>query len=231
MISGMNVVRWVGLMGLLISASPTWAELDRFVQVSGEAKVEAEPDQIDWRIQVAAKDWDADDCKREVTKEVSKVRKALTDIYGSQQEINNSPFRSYRSKNDNHCSVEISLKTQQMEQYERTLDAVTALGDFDISAIPTVADQETPKNEALRKAVAAARAKAALIAEAIEVPLGEVISVTESGGVQVPQQMRVFKREMRMSTSSLMDEEGSSPEFGKLIIHSNVMMTIALSDR
>ncbi len=104
-------------------------------------------------------------------------------------------IRGYRVSN------RVAVVVRDIARLGETLDAVVSLGSNTIDGIRfSIADPKELRDEARRRAVADARRKAALYAEAAGVTLGPIITISESGGFQ-PQPVRFAAARMEAADS------------------------------
>ncbi len=84
----------------------------------------------------------------------------------------------------------VTVRVRVLDSVGGVLDAVVADGANTLNGLGFgLADDSAPKDEARRRAVADAAAKAALYAEAAGVKLGRVHAITEAGGYMPPMPM------------------------------------------
>ncbi|RYH01796.1 DUF541 domain-containing protein [Salipiger sp. IMCC34102] len=128
------------------------------------------------------------------------------------RETGESTITGYRA------STDVDLRVRVLDDLGPVLDAVVGEGATQISGLVfDVADRSGLLDEARRSAVADARAKAELYADAAGVTLGSISEMRETETVEPPRPM------MRMA----MDQEGAGPPIaaGELAINADVTVT------
>ncbi len=118
------------------------------------------------------------------------------------------------------ASNTVSVRVRALPGLGELLDQVVGNGANTLNGISFgLADPRPATDEARRRAVADARARAELLAGAAGVELGSILSISESGGGQVPQPM--YRREAAMAVPV---------EGGEVGVTAAVTITWALDD-
>ncbi len=103
----------------------------------------------------------------------------------------------------------LNVRIRDLEETGAILDVAVTLGANSINGPHfTVAEPEPLRNEARRKAVAEARARAALYAEAAGVTLGDILAIDEAGGGGPPRPMAMARMESLAADASVPIEAG-----------------------
>lgn len=131
-------------------------------------------------------------------------------------------LRGYRAVN------QVQVTVDSVPRAGPLLDAVIQSGANRVNGISfQLKDPEAPRLDALRKAVAQARAEAEALADASGNRLGAVLEMTTGGGVRP-----VVMREMAAKTYSMNEPPPPTPvEPGDLEISASVTMTFRLESR
>jgi len=116
---------------------------------------------------------------------------------------------------------QLSITIRKIEDVGKVLDAVVAAGANNVYGLSFGIDDPAPyQQQARAAAIKAAQDKARQLAQAANVTLGKVISISESGAVPVP---------MVRTVSAVMSGEGTVPiETGELEISVTVEMRFAI---
>jgi uncharacterized protein YggE len=116
---------------------------------------------------------------------------------------------------------QLSITIRKIEDVGKVLDAVVAAGANNVYGISFGVDDPAPyQQQARAAAIKAAQDKARQLAQAANVTLGKVISISEGGAVSVP---------MVRTVSAVMSGEGTVPiETGELEISVTVEMRFAI---
>lgn len=143
--------------------------------------------------------------------------------------LNMSPLWDNRSYSDGRPRITgyqvsniVTVRVRKLDDLGGLLDAVVTTGANQLNSLTFgLEDDREAMDEARRRAVADAMAKAKLYAEAAGVSLGKVMMITENGGYQPPQPM--FRRDAAM-------EAGVLVAGGELTVSSGVSITFAIGE-
>lgn len=150
-------------------------------------------------------------------RDIQTSRLDLSPVYGRDGIDRNTPPRiqGYRASN------QVSVTVRELDGLGALLDAVATAGATDFRGIRfALSDPAAAEAEARRAAVADARARATLYAEAAGVALGEVVTLSE-GGVSVP---RGFEAAAVMAA----DARSVPVATGEASVRATVNMTFAI---
>jgi uncharacterized protein YggE len=179
---------------LILGVTSVLAEPQGQITVTGEGRAFAVPDMAVITMGASA---EADTAKAamdqtsEVTSaildQLSKAGVIARDVQTS--DLNVSPFWSNRNNSDTRPTIagyrasnRVTVRVRELDGLGGILDAVLTDGANELNGLQfMVSDPEPLMNEARVKAVADARARAELFAQAAGVELGALISLSESG--------------------------------------------------
>lgn len=181
------------------------AEMPRSLAVSGTGRVDLAPDMAMVRIGVTHQDRIAAQAMRQTSDAVAAMFARLAALGVAARDIQTSglslnPVWRDRTGQQGQpapwgfeASNVVSLRLRDMAALGEILDALVADGANRLDGVSFgLQDPESAMDEARRRAVAEARRKAELFAEAAGVTLGQVISLGESGGgIPRPQMMEM----------------------------------------
>ena len=190
------------LIALMLSVSVTAAETEGRMTVSGEGTVFAVPDTAILNMGVRAEAERAKEAMDQTSDITAAILERLSEFNIAPRDIQTSdlslsPVWSNRAQTNGRPEIEgyqasnrLTVRVRDLDILGAVLDAVLTDGANAVGGLHfTLSDPEPLMNEARRLAVANAREKAALLAEAAGVELGTLISLNESG-------MRVPRPEM-----------------------------------
>ena len=193
----------------------------RYITVSGKGEVSAAPDTawISSGVNTQAKT--AAEALKENTKLMEQVIEVFLDADIDKKNIQTSGFNVnpvYDYSRDNkppklagyQVSNNVSVKVTNLKKLGGLLDDIVESGSNQVSGIRFgFDDDEALLDDARKRAIANAKKKAKLYAEAADVDVGDVISINETG-VRTPQP--VYRR-AEMAQAKMMDQ-GSVPVMG-----------------
>ena len=178
-------------------------EMPRVISVSGLGEVKTRPDMAIVTSGVISEAASAQDALSKNNAAMAAVIAALKNAGVAEDDIQTSNFSvspQYPPYQPNQTATprisgyqvsnQVTASVKDLAKLGTTLDALVRAGSNQINGI--MFDVKEPKkvlDEARKKAVADAKAKAELYAEAAGVSLGRVVQISESGGVIEPQPM------------------------------------------
>lgn len=199
----------LALLLLLLPASLTAQEVvqPNTISVSGMASVERQPDQAVIQLSVESFAKNAQAASAENSAKMESVMKALRRLGLGQNQIrtlgfNVSPEYDYtpgtpRRQGEDHLigyrvRNTILVTTNDIEQVGRIIDAALAAGVNRVAGLTfQLRDPEAARQDAIRLAIAKARAEAETIASALGRQLGPALAASTTGGYAPPQIMQM----------------------------------------
>ena len=180
------------LLGATMAPLAAAEVLPRLISVSATDYVEAVPDEMVLTVTVKATELSYEEAKEAVDKTTHNVLKAAADTGIAEDDVDSSQLSAYREmqwdnkrreqvyKGDS-VQREISMTLRDLEAYANLLRALSELEVHNISRpLLRHSQLESLKDAALRKALAKAKAKAALMAGEMNVEVGAVYSMSDS---------------------------------------------------
>ncbi|MGR3526622.1 MAG: SIMPL domain-containing protein [Paracoccaceae bacterium] len=208
------------------------AEAPRQISVSGTGRVDLAPDMATVRIGVTHQDEDAAAALQQTSDAVAAMLARLTELGIAARDVQTAglslnPVWRDRPEQQGQpmpwgfeASNVVSLRLRDIAALGEVLDALVADGANRLDGVSFgLQDPEASMDEARRLAVADARRKATLFAEAAGVALGKVIDLTETGMATPRPQM------MEMAA---MRADSVPVAAGEVGITASVQMTFAL---
>lgn len=246
MFKPLMVTAWAGAALLLVplagaglpqgagpyAAQAQSAEAPRQISVSGTGRVDLAPDMATVRIGVTHQDEDAAAALQQTSDAVAAMLARLTELGIAPRDVQTAglslnPVWRDRPEQQGQpmpwgfeASNVVSLRLRDIAALGEVLDSLVADGANRLDGVSFgLQDPEASMDEARRLAVADARRKATLFAEAAGVALGQVIDLTETGMATPRPQM------MEMAA---MRADSVPVAAGEVGITASVQMTFAL---
>lgn len=202
----------VSSMALPLPAQADERPQPRIMTLSGTGEVTAAPDMAHVSTGVIAEAKTAREALSVNNKAMTKVIAELKARGIAEKDIQTSNFHvgpQYQHYKDGRpakirgyrVSNQVNIVIRELAKLGEVLDAVVSLGSNSINGVQfSISKPEKLRDEARRLAVADARRKAELYAQAAGVTLGQIMSINESGGFQ-PQPMQKFARAARLEAA------------------------------
>lgn len=220
------------MVATILAAAPVFADPDHVITVNGSGEVNLAPDMARISIGITAEAPTAGEAmalmstdSRNVldhlladeqleSADVQTGQLSLYPRYGEAKPGQASPLVGFSA------STTVDIRVRDLTRLGGLLDAVVTEGANGLNGLSfDIKDRKTAMNEAHRAAVADARARAELYAEAAGVALGPVVSISETGGYGAPAPMMM----------SEMARSGSVPiAGGEMTIEAGVTMVFEL---
>lgn len=226
-----------GFILLLLLSGIAWAEeLSRpHISVYGYAKTEVVPDEMLWALNVGNQGADLKTVSAEHTKIVKAVLKLIAQQGVDKKETQTSGMRfgeNYVYRNNSRvkegyiANTTISFKMNDFGKYEALWLALSKVDAVSVNGVSyDYSKRIEAQNETRIKALMAAKEKAKAMAAAMNLELGETLSIVEEqGGYDV---VATNKMEMAMFDAR-MQEPGSPVSPGTITIEMRVQLVSAL---
>lgn len=223
---------WIFIVALVLAA-PVWAEDSGRIIVTGEGRVTAVPDMAIVRMGVTGQAPVAADAMAQVSETMTAVQAVLAeagiaprDIQTTSLQLN--PRWDNRPRNEGEAprvveyfaETGVTVRVRDLAGLGEVLGAVVSDGANQFRGLSfDLAEPDPLMNDARRAAVADARAKAELYAEAAGVTLGALIELREQGA-QAPRPMIA---EMRMASADMAVPVAE----GEMVLSSSVTLIFA----
>lgn len=175
-------------------------ESPRVIVVTGTGEVTAQPDMATIRLGVTHQDADAADAMNRVSEDVRKLFETVAEFGIQPRDLQTASLRldtiwENRRSNDQGpprisgfvASNDISIRVRDFARLGELLDRLLRDGANQFSGVSFAVQRPEPLvDEARRRAVADAKRKAELYAQAAGVRMGEVLEIREPGAASVP---------------------------------------------
>ena len=185
-------------------AAPVWAETaGRQISVTGEGRVDAQPDMATVSLGVTNEAAEAQDAMAQTSEAVARILKRLGDMGIETRDVQTqrlslNPVWSNRSSSGSgraeitgfSASNTVLVRVRDLDHLGSVLDSVISDGANDLNGLSFGVQKPDPlQDEARTRAVKDAMAKAQLLADAAGITLGPVVSISEHGGGGGPRPM------------------------------------------
>ena len=225
----MRRLMWIVAL-LALAGGAALAEESGRLTVTGEGRVAAAPDMATVRFGVTVREKTAQAAlaaaSRAMEKVLARVREAGIEPRDIRTDaLSLSPLWSERGSGQTRritgyvASNQLTVRVRDLPSLGGLLDAVTASGANTFNGLSFALSEPGPAlDEARRRAVADAMARARLYAEAAGVRLGPLLELTETGGLAPP----IRARQMAMAAEAVPVAEG------ELVVRAGVTMVFAI---
>ena len=184
--------KWIALvlsMVMILSAAAALAETKITVNGTGEVRVSADTAVIS--LGVSARDKDVLSAQQKVNAAIAAIRRALMDQGVKEENINTeliNIYAVYDYRNDEEqltaysASSTLAIRVTDMDSVGPLIDASFAAGANTLNGITfSASDTEEARAAAMKEAVADARAKAEILAEASGLKISGIDLISEGG--------------------------------------------------
>jgi uncharacterized protein YggE len=223
------------LIGPRQGVSATDGDLPRIISVSGEGEVRTRPDMATISTGVVTEGTTAKEALAKNNSAMNAVIAALKNAGVGEDDIQTSDFSvspKYPPYQPNQTTAprivgytvsnQVTARVKNLAKLGAILDALVQAGSNQINGISFgLNEPKATLNEARKKAVADARARAELYAEAAGVSVGKVVQISESSAV-VPMPV-MYKREAMAASDA-----GVPIAAGQQVVTAHVSMTFAI---
>ena len=216
---------------LLLTASLAFAETKITVSGTGETQISADTAVV--TLGVEARDKDVLVAQQKTNGVIAAIREALTEL-GIPQDCVNTDYMNIYAIYDYDGSREqvtaysagssLAIKVTDMDKVGQVIDTAFAAGANTLNGISfSASDTEAAKSESLKKAVADAKAKAEILAEAAGLQITGTDAISEGGTFSYDNNVGNFNvRTMGKEESA---DTGTVVQAARLIVSANVTIT------
>lgn len=217
---------------LMLTVSLAAAETKITVSGTGETRVTADTAVVS--VGVSARDKDVLKAQQKVNEAIAKIREALIENGVAEENINTdymNIFAIYDYETDAeqvkayNASTTLAVKVTDMDIVGKVIDEAFAAGANTLNGIAfSASDTETAGNESLKAAVADAKAKAEVLAEAAGLKITGIEAISEGGVVSYDNTVSNFSAK-RMEEAVMDTGYGTVVQAAKLIVSASVSIT------
>ena len=219
---------------MLAAVSAAAAETRITVSGTGETKISADTAVIS--MGVSARDRDVLKAQQTVNEHIAKIRQALLDCGVAEENINTdymSIYAIYDYDEDVErvqaysASMTLAVKVTDMEIVGKVIDEAFAAGANTLNGISfSASDTAAAENESLKAAVADARAKAEILAEAAGLKITGIEVISDGNVYSYDNSVGNFSAK-RMEETAMDAGYGTMVQAAKLIVSASVSITFA----
>ena len=215
-----------------MSAVATAQEIQPTVNVTGEGKVIAVPDEVTVNMGVQNQGKDPKTVKSENDATVDKVLDFLLKMGIPQNQVqteyvNLNKNYDYNTKTYNYnASQTISVKLKDLSKYDQLMSGLVRSGINTINGVNfSSSKMEEYKAEARKKAVLNAKEKAQAYAAVLGQKIGKAVMISEQGSAS-PQPRPLYK----MAVAESMDSSQNTLAPGEMTVTSEIQISFQLKD-
>jgi uncharacterized protein len=200
------MIRVIALyVALLLAAAPVVSHAaDRLVTVTGEASISVKPDTAIIRIGVTSQGKTAKEASEANAKEMTSVLAAIKANGIADRDIQTSRLSLQPQYDPNkggtarllgfRVTNQLTVKIREIDKLPDFLDRTVAAGANEMSGIEfIVSEQSKLLDQASAEAIADARRKAELYAQAAGAKVGHVVAITDEGANPPPSPVKAFR--------------------------------------
>ncbi|MBR6165251.1 MAG: SIMPL domain-containing protein [Clostridia bacterium] len=219
---------------MLLSSAAALAETKITVNGTGEVRVSADTAIIS--LGVNARDKDVLKAQQQVNETIAAIRAALIEQGVKEENINTDfiniyPLYDYSNDQEQlaayNASSTLAIKVTDMESVGALIDVCFAAGANTLNGISfSASDTEEAKTEAMKKAVADAKKKAEILAEASGLKITGIEIISEGGVYSYQNNVgNVYARGMDDVVEEAEADAGTVVQSAKLIVSASVSIT------
>lgn len=224
-------------LGIVMTTAAWAGDVPRQITVTGEGQVEAVPDMATISLGVTSQAKEAEAAMEETSGKVRDILSRLEELGLEKRDVQTrritlSPLWSDQRQNDADQPAEITgyvasntvtVRVRDLEALGDILGAVVQDGANEFNGLSFgLQEPDAAQDDARREAVADARARAELLAEAAGVRLGSVISINDQSGARPMPRMMAAMADSRESSVPVAE--------GEIELNASVAMIFAIED-
>jgi len=224
------------IVALVLVLSAAMALADTKITVSGTGEVRVSADTAIISLGVNARDKDVLKAQQKVNETIAAVREALIDKGVKEENINTDfiniyPLYDYSGDQEQlsayNASSTLAIKVTDMESIGALIDVCFAAGANTLNGISfSASDTGEAKTEAMKKAVADAKKKAAILAEASGLKISGIESISEGGVYSYQNDVgNVYAKGMDGVVEETAEDAGTVVQSAKLIVNASISIT------
>lgn len=218
------------ILVLLLMTGAAMAETRINVSGTGETQVSADTAIIS--LGVSARDRDVLKAQQQVNAKIAAIRKALTDMGVKEESINTdylNIYASYDYSSDQeqieayNANSSLAIRVTDMDSVGALIDAAFAAGANTLGGITfSASDTAEARSESLKKAIADAKAKAEVLAEAAGMKITGIETISENGVYSYGNDVSNFSARGKDVMEEAEVDSGTIVQAAKLIVSAMV---------
>lgn len=229
-----KMIALVATLIMVLTCTLAVAETKIVVNGTGEVRVSADTAVIS--LGVNARDKDVLKAQQKVNETIAAIRAALIEKGVKEENINTDfiniyPLYDYSSDQEQlaayNASSTLAIKVTDMESVGTLIDVAFAAGANTLNGISfSASDTEEAETEAMKKAVADAKNKAEILAEASGLKITGIEIISEGGVYSYQNNVgNVYSRAAEMEEPAMEEDAGTVVQSAKLIVNATVSIT------
>ena len=224
---------FISIIALVMLLTAAAAQADSKIAVSGTGEIRVSADTAVISLGVNARDKDVLKAQQKVNESIASIRAALIGQGVSEENINTefiNIYVTYDYQNDQeevesyNASSTLAIKVTEMDKVGALIDAAFSAGANTLNGISfSASDTSEAKAEALREAVADAKKKADILAEASGLKITGIEALSEDGVYSY--ENNVGNVYAKMAAGEAAANSGTVVQAAKLIVSASVSIT------
>ena len=228
-----KILSLLAVIAMVAICSVAAAETRIAVNGTGETRVSADTAVIS--LGVSARDRDVLQAQQKVNEAIAKIRQALLDNGVEEKNINTDYMSIYAIYDYNedvekvqayNASTTLAVKVTDMEIVGKVIDEAFAAGANTLTGISfSASDTDKARDESLKAAVAEARAKAEVLAEASGMKITGIETISEGNVISYDNTVGNFSAKLAGAEAAMDTGYGTMVQAAKLIVSATVTIS------
>ena len=228
-----KILSLLAVIAMVTICSVAAAETRITVNGTGETRVSADTAVIS--LGVSARDRDVLQAQQKVNEAIAKIRQALLDNGVEEKNINTDYMSIYAIYDYNedvekvqayNASTTLAVKVTDMEIVGKVIDEAFAAGANTLNGISfSASDTDEARDESLKAAVAEARAKAEVLAEASGMKITGIETISEGNVISYDNTVGNFSAKLAGTEAAMDTGYGTMVQAAKLIVSATVTIS------
>lgn len=220
-----------------VNAQPIDKPDTRTVTVSGEGTVDVEPDEATVQFAVVTRAETAEEARRQNAEAAESAMNAVRALGIADRKIQLLTLRldeewdyqnNQRIRKGYIARRDVKVTIEDLDLVPRLVAEVVQQGANELNGIQYgLQNREAVEDEALREAVNRAKAKAQLLADALDARLGRVVRIAE-GNVSVPQPPPIMYARAEMAMDQMQESNPGAYAAGEITVRATVTVAFEL---
>ena len=222
-------------LAMLLSAAAALAETKITVEGAGNVRISADTAVIS--LGVSARDRDVLKAQQQVNEAIAAIRKALIGQGVKEESITTdimNIYAMYDYQNDQeqlaayNANSTLAVQVTELDAVGALIDAAFAAGANTLNGISfSASDTEAAENEAMKQAVADAKRKAEVLAEASGLKLTGIEEISEGGVYSYGNSIGNVNTKRTMEMPAMEEDAGTVVQAAKLVVTASVSITFS----
>ena len=222
-------------LAMLLSAAAALAETKITVEGAGNVRISADTAVIS--LGVSARDRDVLKAQQQVNEAIAAIRKALIGQGVKEESITTdimNIYAMYDYQNDQeqlaayNANSTLAVQVTELDAVGALIDAAFAAGANTLNGISfSTSDTEAAENEAMKQAVADAKRKAEVLAEASGLKLTGIEEISEGGVYSYGNSIGNVNTKRTMEMPAMEEDAGTVVQAAKLVVTASVSITFS----